>query len=363
MLSSQNAPSFIRRVALAYGLCLKWYTKLEHIMARMNSLNSYVFFEAVARRKSVTRAAEELLVSPSAVSQQIKLLEQQLGIKLFRREGRSSSLTLEGEQLFQASSTAIRVLKDAERHLGKHHETRRINLRVTPSFGVRWLGTRLADFVQTNPGWDLRVDAAPDPTDFEREIMDFDIRYGLAPWDGFQCDPILSDQVLPLCSPDLRDALQARCGMVPQEMLNGAQLIDSARALCQWDYWLRRNALSVCTNTKSILLDRSSLALQMACDGAGIVLESLAVAAQELERGDLVPLTPTLPVVEFPAYWIVCPARHMKRRAVATFVAWMTDQADAHRVLAARIIEQNGLSVDVIASPYEVFGGQAAGKS
>lgn len=328
-------------------------------MARLNSLNSYVFFEAVARRKSVTRAAEELLVSPSAVSQQIKLLEQQLGIKLFRREGRNSSLTLEGEQLFQASSSAIRTLKDAERHLGKQHETRRINLRVAPSFGVRWLGPRLADFVQSHPGWDLRVDAAPDPTDFDREIMDFDIRYGLSEWDGFQCQPVLSDQVLPLCSPKLRDDLQARFGSHPQDMLNGAMLIDSARAVCQWDFWLRRNALDVSSNTKSILLDRSSLALQMAVDRAGVVLESLVVAAKELERGDLVPLTPTLPVLEFPAYWIVCPARHMKRRAVASFVSWISDQAQSHADLTENLIDQHGLHRDVIEDALEVFGAQS----
>lgn len=332
-------------------------------MARMNSLNSYVFFETVARRKSVTRAAEELLVSPSAVSQQIKLLEQQLGIKLFRREGRSSSLTLEGEQLFLASSSAIRMLKDAERHLGKQHEARRINLRVAPSFGVRWLGPRLADFVQNHPGWDLRVDAAPDPTDFDREIMDFDIRYGLVEWDGFLCQPILSDQVLPLCSPNVRDDLQAQFGSEPQAMLDGAQLIDSARAICQWDFWLRHNNLTVRSNTKSLLLDRSSLALQLAVDGVGVVLESLAVASRELERGDLVPLTPALPVIEFPAYWIVCPARHMKRRAVAAFVSWMTGQAEMHRTLTERLVGQHGLSCDVIEAPLDVLGGQVVGKS
>lgn len=330
-------------------------------MARLNSLNSYVFFEAVARRKSVTRAAEELLVSPSAVSQQVKLLEQQLGIKLFRREGRSSSLTLEGEQLFKASSAAIRMLKDAQRHLGKQHEARRLNLRVTPSFGVRWLGPRLADFVQSQPTWELRVDAAPDPTDFDREIMDFDIRYGTAAWEGFECQPILSDQVLPLCAPAMRDDLRARFGTDPAAMLGGARLIDSARALCQWDFWLHRNGLSVESNTKSILLDRSSLALQMACDGAGVVLESLAVATGEVARGDLVPLTPTLPVVEFPAYWVVCPARHMKRRAVASFLTWISEQADLHKITTASIMEQYDLSVDVLQSPADELGGQGAG--
>ncbi|MEM5476416.1 LysR substrate-binding domain-containing protein [Pacificibacter sp. AS14] len=326
-------------------------------MARMNSLNSYVFFEAVARRKSVTRAAEELLVSPSAVSQQIKLLEQQLGIKLFRREGRTSSLTLEGEQLFRASASAIRMLKDAERHLSKQHETRRLNLRVTPSFGVRWLGPRLANFVQNHPGWDLRIDAGSDPTDFDRDVMDFDIRYGLSDWGVFHCKPILQDQVLPLCSPSVRDDLRARFGSDPEALLDGAQLIDSARAICQWDFWLQRNNLTVTSNTKSILLDRSSLALQMAVDGVGVVLESLAVAAKELERGDLVPVTPSLPVIEFPAYWVVCPARHMKRRAAVTFVSWMTQQAEAHSDLTARLMDRHGLSSDVIDVPSDVFWG------
>ncbi|WP_281683612.1 LysR family transcriptional regulator, partial [Thalassobaculum salexigens] len=147
-------------------------------MPRTPNLNGFLYFETVARRGTITRAAEELSVSPSAVSQQIKLLEQQLGVRLFRREGRLLSLTLEGEQLFQTSATALRMLRDARRHLGKTRETYRLNLRVSPSFGVRWLGPRLSDFVARYPDWDLRADAAPDPTDFDREVMDLDIRYG-----------------------------------------------------------------------------------------------------------------------------------------------------------------------------------------
>jgi len=155
----------------------------------------------------------------------------------------------------------------------------------------------------------------------------------------------------------MRDDLHKRFGAAPEALLDGAQLIDSARAICQWDFWLHRNDLTVSSNIKSILLDRSSLALQMAVDGAGVVLESLAVAATEFESGDLVPLTPSLPVIEFPAYWVVCPARHMKRRAAVTFVSWMIQQADAHRALTARLMDQHGLSVDVIKAPSEVFWG------
>ena len=238
-------------------------------------LNAYLFFEAVARRGTVARAAEELSVSPSAVSQQIKLLEQQIGIRLFRKDGRRLSLTLEGEQLFQASSNAIRILRETQRNLGVSLESRRLSVRVSPSFGVRWLSPRLADFVSQNPGWDIRVDAAPDPTNFEVEVMDLDIRYGLGNWPGYFTAPVTKDYVLPLCSPGYRDRLTA-AGDVWAE----ARLIDSARALCQWDFWLAKTGVQA-RNEKQILMNRSSMAIQLALDGTGVVLESLALASQE----------------------------------------------------------------------------------
>lgn len=323
-------------------------------MSRNVNMNAYVFFEAVARRGTLTRAAEELSVSPSAVSQQIKALEQQLGIRLFRRGGRSLSLTLEGEQLFQASSTAIRILRGARQNLGRTKERQRLNLRASPSFGVRWLGPRLSDFTARHSSWDLRVDAAPDPTDFEREVMDFDIRYGLGDWAGLHAQPVLSDMVLPLCSPAVRDALGEGA---PRDLLTRAALIDSARALFQWDAWLYRNGMDVQSNRKALLFDRSSIALQMALDGAGVVLESLALAAGEVAEGRLVPLTPGVPVVAFPAYWLVCPGRHLNRRAVRVFMTWLEGQAAEHAAAVARILAGHDLQVDQIDAKGELVRG------
>ncbi|WP_417241329.1 LysR substrate-binding domain-containing protein [Celeribacter sp.] len=311
-------------------------------MARGNNLNAILHFEAVARRGSLTVAAEELSVSPSAVSQQVKLLEQQLGIKLFRRKGRNLVLTLEGEQLFQTSATALRMLSEARKNLGKTRETRRLNLRVTPSFGVRWLGPRLSEFIDRCPDFDLRVDAAPDPTDFERELMDLDIRYGSGNWPAFHCVPVLEDQVLPLASPEYLASLGGdEAG--PATRLNAARLIDSARAMCQWDFWLWRNGLEVTSNTKSVLMDRSSLALQLALDGRGVVLESLAIAAPEVASGRLVPVTPDLPVFTFPAYWLVCPPRHLNRRAVRLFTDWIAGHAEDHVATVAALKARFGL--------------------
>ena len=315
-------------------------------MPRSPNLNAFLYFEAVARRGTLTRASEELSVSPSAVSQQIKLLEQQLGVKLFRREARQLSLTLEGEQLFQTSTTALRMLRDARRNLGKTREMRRLNLRVTPSFGVRWLGPRLSDFLVRYPDWDLRVDAAPDPTNFDREIMDLDIRYGTGQWTGFHVQPMVHDHVLPLCSPDYLTGLQPTDDTAC--LFDQARLIDSARAICQWDYWLMRHGIKTKANQKSILMDRSSMALQLALDGTGIVLESLALAAPEVAAGKLVPVTPRLPVLRFPAYWALFPVRYLNRRSVRLFLTWFEEQAKGHEQEVAMILADHALEVETI---------------
>ena len=314
-------------------------------MPRTPNLNGFLYFETVARRGTITRAAEELSVSPSAVSQQIKLLEQQLGVRLFRREGRLLSLTLEGEQLFQTSATALRMLRDARRHLGKTRETYRLNLRVSPSFGVRWLGPRLSDFVARYPDWDLRADAAPDPTDFDREVMDLDIRYGTGQWAGYHAQAVVQDHVLPLCSPDHPEGLGSG---TPGEMFDKARLIDSARALCQWDFWLMNTGVENGANRKTILMDRSSMALQLALDGSGIVLESLAPELPELAEGRLVPVTPSLPVLRFPAYWAICPARNLNRRAVRRFLGWLDEQVAAHEAELHAVLDRHGLFMEDI---------------
>ncbi|PUB18950.1 LysR family transcriptional regulator [Yoonia sediminilitoris] len=308
-------------------------------MTRPPNLNALPYFEAVARRGSITRAAEELSISPSGVSQQIKLLEQQLGVKLFRRAGRNLSLTLEGELLAQTTGTALRMLSDVQANLRGTRNAARLNLRVSPSFGVRWLGPRLSDFIRQYPDFDLRVDAAPDPTDFDREIMDIEVRYGTGNWAGLHSTPLVADHVLPLVSP----AYLAR--LPPDDPLSKARLIDSARALCQWDFWLWHHGQTRATNVKSVLMDRSSMALQLACDGAGVVLESLALAEAELTDGRLVPLTPALPVLSFPAYWMLSPARFLKRRPVRLFMDWAQGQAAAHQHRIERLLADNGLTV------------------
>lgn len=319
-------------------------------MSRTLNLNAMAHFEAVARRGTITLAAEELSVSASAVSQQIKQLEQRLGLRLFRRDGRRLSLTLEGQQLFQTASAALGMLREVQGNLAQTREARRLNLRVTPGFGVRWLGPRLHDFITRNPDWDLRVDAAPDPTNFDREIMDLDIRYGSnlpgRGETGLEHRAVVQDDVLPLCSPDYLGSLPK--GADPARTLAAARLVDSARALCQWDAWFHHTGISVARPRRAVLMDRSTMALQLAMDHAGVVLESLALAADLVAEGRLVPVIPTAPVLRFPAYWAVCPARHLKRRAVSRFLDWLDTQAADHRAALSLIFKDHDLRVTSI---------------
>lgn len=315
-------------------------------MSRDPSLNGMIYFEAVARHGKVARAAEDLNVSPSAVSQQIKLLEEMLGISLFRREKRQLSLTLEGEQLFMAVTSALGLLRNARQTVSRQRESHQLIIRMVPSFAVRWLGPRLAGFIDQNPQWDLRIDASPDPSNFDREVVDLDIRYGSSTWEGLHCELILSDYVLPLCSPVYRERIRSAYGTDDRDALQNARLIDSVRAVIQWNTWLASHRLIRPSTAAALRFDRSSMALQQAVNDIGVVLESTTLAAKELLDGSLVPLAPTLGAVRFPAYWIVSPSRHQSRKLVQVFRDWVLAEAGEHEKLISGFLRENNIEAE-----------------
>lgn len=314
-------------------------------MSRDPSLNGMIYFEAVARHGRVARAAEDLKVSPSAVSQQIKFLEEMLGVSLFRRDKRQLSLTLEGEQLFMAVTSAFGLLRNARQTVSRQRESHQLIIRVMPSFAVRWLSPRLAGFIHQNPEWDLRIDASPDPSNFDREVVDFDIRYGPTTWEGLHCEQVLSDYVLPMCSPGYRDRLYQEHGPDEKEVLKNARLIDSVRAVIQWDNWLATHQIVRTSSSAALRFDRSSMALEQAINNVGVALESTTLARKELFDGSLVPLTPSLGAVRFPAYWIVSPSRHQSRKLVQVFKSWVRTEAEEHESAMISFLQKNSITV------------------
>lgn len=304
------------------------------------NLKATEYFEAVARLGTVTKAADELSVSPSAVSQQIKLLESQLGVKLFRRERRRLILTLDGDRLFQTTTQAFAALRNSRNTIGSQRGQRNLNMRVSPSYGVRWLGPRIASFASQNPDWNIRINATPEFTEFDTEAIDLDLRYGLGDWAGLTVECIMHDAVLPLCSPEFLERTKEKSD--PVERLESAQLIDSVKTLYRWEIWLAASGIEVPDLAYPFSFDRSSMSIEMAKWGGGVALDSAMLCRGEIERGELVPFLPEIPVIEFAAYWFVCPSRHMNRRVVNRFYEWVSGEAESHQIKVRGMLESYG---------------------
>lgn len=311
------------------------------------------YFEATARLGTVTRAAAELGVSPSAVSQQIRLLETQFGVKLFRREKKRLTLTLDGDRLFQTATQAFAALRNARGAIAQQPNPRSLTLRVSPSFGVRWLGPRIASFAAQHPDWHIRIDATPEFSAFDTELVDLDLRYGLGGWAGLTVECVMRDAVLPLCSPVYLERWRKIAD--PVERLRGALLIDSVKALYRWELWLAANGVNMPGLSYPFRFDRSSMSIEMAKQDGGVALDSAMLCRGELERGELVPFIPEFPAIEFPAYWFVCPPRHLNRRIVKRFFGWIETGGRAHETQVRAALERLGCDFRSVDGP-ELLG-------
>lgn len=314
------------------------------------NLKAMHYFEAVARLGSVTLAGEELGVSPSAVSQQLKTLEMQFGVRLFRRERRRLALTLDGDRLFQTTTQAFGALRNARNAIVRQREVRNLTIRVSPSFGVRWLGSRIAGFSAANAEWNIRIDATPDFSEFDTEAIDFDLRYGFGDWAGLSVTRIMNDMVLPMCSPDYLAALQAHSDD-PLEQLRHARLIDSVKMLYRWDLWLAMNRIAFKDLSYPFRFDRSSMSIELAKQSGGIALDSANLCLPELERGELVPFSPAFRVIDFPAYWLVCPTRHHTRRIVKRFGEWIGVRCGEHEDAVRALLAAKGCTFEAAVGP------------
>lgn len=322
------------------------------------NLRATEYFEAVARLGTVTKAAAELGVSPSAVSQQVRILEEQFGVRLFRREKRRLVLTLDGDRLFQTTTQAFRAIRNARSAITRQRNVRTLVIRVSPSFGVRWLGPRIAEFAAGNPDWNIRIDATPDFSAFETEAIDFDLRYGLGGWAGLTVKKVINDLVLPFCSPDYLAQLQT-VSDDPVEQLRAARLIDSVKALYRWDIWLAANRIEVDKLTYPFRFDRSSMSIELAKQGGGLALDSVTLCLPEFQRGELVPFSSGFDVIDFPGYWFVCPPRHFNRRIVGRFAEWLNQAAADHEAEARGLLIELGCRFRPEIGP-ELMGAPAA---
>jgi LysR family glycine cleavage system transcriptional activator len=291
---------------------------------RLPPLNSLRAFEAAARHESFTRAAGELCVTQGAVSQQVKALEAELGVRLFERERQRLVITEAGRRYLDVVRQAFDVLAAGTDRLVEREASGRLTVSVSPNFGAKWLVHRLGRFATLHPEIDLRVSASLEHVDFAREDADVAVRHGEGRWEGLYSTRLCSEALFPVCSPRLargrgRNALRVPGDLSRQVLLH----LDDRR---DWAKWLDAAGAPSFDLDRGPVFNQASLAIDAAVDGQGVALARTALAAWDILSGRLVrPFAFELPVPY--AYWIVCPKVNADLPKIAAFRAWLLAEA------------------------------------
>lgn len=295
-------------------------------MTRLPNLKALRAFEAAGRHLSFTRAAAELHVTQAAISHQIKALEDELGVRLFRRGARGLLLTDAGQAYLPEVAAAFARLAQATERLRQAEETGVLTVSVLPSFAARWLVPRLRHFRARHPEIDLRVAATDKIVDFERDGIDLSIRYGYGDYRGMFWEHLLAEEIFPVCSPALmQDGADGRPPLrQPEDLRRHTLLHDDLRT--DWATWLRAAGVTGVDPHRGPGFTDSSMLLQAAVDGQGVALGRSALAGDDLAAGRLVrPFEFSLPAEL--AYYIVCPEHAADTPKIRAFRAWLQEEA------------------------------------
>ena len=286
-------------------------------------LSALVAFETVARRLSFARAAEELHLTPSAVSHQIAKLEQFLGFLLFERNPRGIVLSDAGERYLGRVAAALGAIGNATNDIRKGVRNT-LYVHSSTSIASLWLMPRLGGFVRAFPEISLSLSASPNYSDFALGQVDIDIRYGIPNWPNLVAEPIFEENILPLASPHL---LMRQPVHTPLDLLQ-RPLIQSTVSIVQWPDWFSSRHLAAQPERFAFRFDRAAMSLEAAVQVFGIALESQKIAAQHIANGQLLPVFHAEWGIPVHAHFMVYPERNAQREEVAAFIGWLREQAD-----------------------------------
>lgn len=281
-------------------------------------------FEAVARHQSVTNAAMELCVTPGAVSQQVKLLEDQVGVPLLRRKGRSVELTDAGQvlrptltQAFQSMELALNAIAR-----GPRHDT--LKLCLLPTLAEKWLMPRLSRFHGAHPQLDIQIMTSFREIRFEAEDVDMASYMGKELPPGLDGLRLFDDVFQPVCSPSF---LRETCQLATPGDLSKATLLHSVRRMDDWPRWLALAGMTDLRPQRSMSFENSSLAIQAAVDGLGVAVVQCEYVREPLKTGALVaPFS--LAARSDSGYYLVWSAMRRATPAFQSFLRWVQKEVD-----------------------------------
>jgi LysR family transcriptional regulator, glycine cleavage system transcriptional activator len=286
---------------------------------RLPPMQALRAFEAAARMRSLTRAAESLHLTHGAISHQIKSMEQDFGVRLVERAGRGIRLTDEGERFATRVRSVLSDLGDAVRELTERASPRQLRVSVIPSFAARWLLPRIGTFFAKHPDIDLDVIANNALADFKRDDVDVAIRHGSGDWPGVVSEHVLDDAAFPVCSPHLNNGrLPAR----PADLSRYTLLRSEGES---WKSWFEAAGLDWPEPTRGPAFSDSSHTMQAAIDGQGVALARSSLLGNDVRNGVLVRLFDI--VVPLPKkYFLVYPPRLADSPKLAPFRQWLFDE-------------------------------------
>ena len=314
-----------------------------HERRRLPPLNALRAFEAAARHLNFSRAADELSVTPGAVSQQIQNLEDYVGAALFKRTPKGLLLTDAAQTALPALREAFDRLAEAASLLTAAVDGRRLTLTAPPSFAAKWLVPRLGAFEQAHPQVDVWLSAGIELVDLTAGEVDVAIRYGAGRYPGLEVRRLFSETVIPVVSPEhLKDTPLVE----PRDLANHTLLHDGSPDLddsCpDWSMWLAARGLKAIDGMRGPRFNQSSLVIEAAVNGRGVALAKRTLAAADLEAGRLVAPLQIATAVDF-AYYLVHPQAQGRLPQVKAFVSWIEAEALAHE--AALLAIDNGAGI------------------
>jgi LysR family glycine cleavage system transcriptional activator len=310
---------------------------------RLPPLNALRAFEAAARHLNFSRAADELSVTPGAVSQQIQNLEDYVGAALFRRTSKGLLLTDAAQTALPALREAFDRLAEAASLLTAAVDGRRLTLTAAPSFAAKWLVPRLGKFETLYPQVDVWLSAGLELVDLTSGEIDVAIRYGAGRYPGLETTRLLSETVIPVISPELLAQTPfAEPGDLTRHVLLHDGSPEPDDSCPDWAMWLAARGVKGVDGTRGPRFNQSSLVIEAAVNGRGVALAKRTLAAADLEAGRLVSPIHISTAVDF-AYYLVHPKAKGRLPQVKAFMAWIKAEAETHEA-ALRAID-NGAGI------------------
>ncbi|WP_127145855.1 LysR family transcriptional regulator [Pelagibacterium montanilacus] len=293
------------------------------------SMSLLTAFEAAARHRSFTAAAEELAITQSAVSRQIRLLEEQIGCQLFVRDKQTVRLSEAGAAYAREIGDALRRIGNASLNLHANPHGGTLNLAILPTFGTRWLAPRLSRFLDRHPGITVNLSTRLTAFDFRTDPFDAAIHFGEGPWAGSEGVELMGETVMPVGAPGfLADhTITSAADLANMPLLHLASRPD------HWERWFARQGVTV-ERLRGMLFDQFATAAQAAGSGLGLALLPEFLIAADLERGDLVPALDA-PMESPERYFLVWPAGHGQHGPLAQFRDWIVDEARTRQSISS----------------------------